>query len=144
MPEQKILIIEDEHFIVSLLADHLKKEGFNFDIAGDAEIGLTKAKEQIPDLILLDLILPGIGGFEFLEKIKADEELKDIPVLILSNLGQKDEVDQGLKLGAVDFMVKAHFDLDEITEKVKSILSRPQKKVETPQESLAEDMSLEL
>lgn len=118
-----ILIIEDEHFIVSLLADHLKKKGFTFDLAPDAETGLTKAKEQTPDLILLDLILPGMGGFEFLETIKADPGLAGIPVLILSNLGQKDEVDHGLKLGAVDFMVKAHFDLDEITDKIKLLLN---------------------
>ncbi len=122
MPDKKILIIEDEPFIVTLLADHLKKAGLILDLAQDAETGLEKTRAQHPDLVLLDLILPGMTGFDFLEKKRLEDSIANIPVLVLSNLGQKDEVDRARALGAVDFMVKAHFDLEEITTKVVGLL----------------------
>jgi len=83
---------------------------------------LKKIKEEKPDLILLDLILPGIDGFEVLTKMKEDPELSKIPVIILSNLGQKEDVERGLKLGASDYLIKAHFTPGEIIEKIKNIL----------------------
>lgn len=121
MPK-KILIIEDDKFLRELIAQKLSKEGFEISEAVDGEKGLTKIKEGGPDLILLDLILPGIDGFEVLSKAKSDPKLSSIPVIILSNLGQKDEIEKGLKLGAVDYLVKAHFTLGEIIEKIKKSL----------------------
>ncbi|MCD5396472.1 MAG: response regulator [Candidatus Pacebacteria bacterium] len=118
----KILIIEDDKFLRELIARKLTKEGYEIVEAIDGEEGFKKVKEEMPDLILLDLILPGIDGFGVLEKIKDEPKTSLIPVLILSNLGQKDEIEKGLKLGAVDFLVKAHFTPEEIVEKIKTIL----------------------
>ena len=90
--------------------------------AVDGEEGIKKIKEEKPDLILLDLILPGIDGFEVLSKKKEDPALASIPVIILSNLGQKDDVEKGLKMGAVDYLIKAHFTPGEIIDKIKAVL----------------------
>ena len=122
--EQHILIVEDDKFLRELIARKLTKEGFKIEEAIDGEDGLEKAQKLKPDLILLDLILPGMNGFEVLSQIKNDPQLAQIPVVILSNLGQKDEVEKGLKLGAVDFLVKAHFTPQEIVEKIKSVFSQ--------------------
>ena len=125
---QKILIIEDDKFLRELIAKKLIKEGYEIDEAIDGEEGVKKVKEFMPDLVLLDLILPGIDGFEVLKTVKEDDKLVSIPVVILSNLGQKDEVEKGLKLGAVDFLIKAHFTPEEIVEKIKFVLSKSGKK----------------
>lgn len=117
-----ILIVEDDKFLRELISQKLVKEGYNISQAVDGEEGLKKAKEEKPDLVLLDLILPGIDGFEVLARIKEDGEAAKVPVIILSNLGQKEDVEKGLKLGAVDFLVKAHFTPGEIIEKIKRIL----------------------
>ena len=124
MAEKKktILIIEDDKFLRDLIAQKLLKEGFDISEAIDGEQGFKKVKEDRPDLILLDLILPGIDGFEVLAKIKEDPVLAEIPVIILSNLGQKDDIERGLKLGAVDYLIKAHFTPGEVIEKIKSAL----------------------
>lgn len=119
---KKILIIEDDKFLRDLIAKKLIKEDFEISEAIDGEEGARKVKEEKPDLILLDLILPGIDGFEVLSKIKEDPGLASIPVIILSNLGQKDDVERGLKLGAVDYLIKAHFTPGEIIEKIKKAL----------------------
>lgn len=119
---KKILLIEDDKFISEMIVGKLKEAGLVVDLAPDAETGMAKVQEDKPDLILLDIVLPGMDGFECLEKLKADRELSPIPVLILSNLGQKDELERGLKLGAKDFWVKAEHDLDEIVQKVKQTL----------------------
>jgi DNA-binding response OmpR family regulator len=120
--EKKILIIEDDRFLRELIKMKLEKEKYTVIEAVDGEEGERKIKEEKPDLVLLDLILPGIDGFEVLSRIKEDPTLSSIPVIILSNLGQKEEIEKGLKLGAIDFLVKAHFTPGEIIEKIKGIL----------------------
>jgi len=117
-----ILIIEDDKFLRELIAQKLIKEGYKASEAVEGEEGLKKIQEEKPDLVLLDLILPGIDGFEVLSKVKTDPELTKIPVIILSNLGQKEEIERGLKLGARDYLVKANFTLSEIIKKIKKIL----------------------
>ncbi|MBL7142297.1 MAG: response regulator [Candidatus Pacebacteria bacterium] len=119
---KKILIIEDDKFLRDLISQKLLKEGFDIAQAVDGEDGIKKIKEENPDLILLDLILPGIDGFEVLTQMKADQNLASIPVIILSNLGQKEDIEKGLKLGANDFLIKAHFTPGEIIEKIKNVL----------------------
>lgn len=119
---KKILIIEDDKFLRDLISQKLLKESFDIAQAVDGEDGIKKIKEEHPDLILLDLILPGIDGFEVLTQMKADPSLVSIPVIILSNLGQKEDIEKGLKLGANDFLIKAHFTPGEIIEKIKNVL----------------------
>ena len=118
----KILVIEDDRFLRELISRKLRNEGYNVIEAIDGEEGLRKIKEEKPDLVLLDLILPGMDGFEVLKRTKEDQATTKIPVIILSNLGQREEVEKGLKLGAIDYLVKAHFTPGEIIEKIKNIL----------------------
>ncbi|KPJ73261.1 hypothetical protein AMJ48_02245 [Parcubacteria bacterium DG_74_1] len=119
---KKILIVEDDKFLRELIVQKLIKEGYETSEAIDGEQGIKKVKEEKPDLVLLDLILPGIDGFEVLSQKKEDPNIAKIPVIVLSNLGQKEDVERGLKLGAVDYLIKAHFTPGEIIEKIKNVL----------------------
>lgn len=119
---KKILIIEDEKTLRFLIVQTLIQEGFEVEEAIDGEEGIQKLKKNKPDLILLDLLLPNINGFEVLSKIKRDSDLESIPVIILSNLGQEEEIKKGLNLGAIDYLIKAHFTLDQIVARVKKVL----------------------
>lgn len=126
MAESKttILIIEDDKFLSSLLERKLGDEGFEVFTALDAEEGLKILKKHEINLILLDLLLPGIHGFKFLETIKKEPAIKDIPVTILSNLGQKEDIEKGLALGANSYIVKAALTLDEIVVKINEVLRK--------------------
>jgi DNA-binding response OmpR family regulator len=117
-----ILIVEDDKFLRELISKKLIQEGYDIIETIDGEEGLKKIKTEQPDLVLLDLILPGIDGFEVLSQMKEDPKTSAIPVIILSNLGQKEDVEKGLKLGAVDYLIKAHFTPGEIVEKIKAAL----------------------
>lgn len=122
----KVLIVEDDKFLSELISTKLDKEGFDIALAGDGETGLKKAEEFRPHVILLDIMLPGMDGFEVLEKLKGhvDAKVKKIPVIILSNFGQESKVERGLQLGASDYLVKANFTTGEIVEKIKEILAK--------------------
>ncbi|MCH7605112.1 response regulator [Patescibacteria group bacterium] len=115
---RKILIIEDDIFLAELLIGDLEQTGIDLDLVPDAEKAMEKIKENQPDLIILDIILPGMSGFEFLANIKANKKLSSIPIIILSNLGQKSEIEKGMKLGAQAFLVKANFELDELVQRI--------------------------
>jgi CheY-like chemotaxis protein len=119
---KKILLIEDDKFLRELMNKKLITLGYDVVTAADGESGLVMIKETKPDVVLLDLILPGINGFEVLEKAKQDPDIAAIPIVILSNLGQGEDIEKGLALGAKDFLVKAHFTPQEIVNKLKSIL----------------------
>ncbi len=119
---KKILIIEDHSFLRELISQKLTEEGYEVVEGIDGEEGLKKAKEEKFDLILLDLILPGIDGFNVLKEIKEDKKLNQTPVIILSNLGQKEEIDKGTNLGAQDFLIKANYTPNQIIEKIKEKL----------------------
>lgn len=119
---KNILIIEDDEFLRGLINKKLATEGFNMISAIDGEDGIKKASEEKPDLILLDLVLPKTDGFEVLQKLKEDRVTSLIPIIILSNLSQKEDIDKGIKLGAVDYIIKAQFTPEEIVDKVKNIL----------------------
>jgi len=120
----KILVVEDDRFLRELIVKKLNQEGFATETAVDGEEGLSKIKEIKPDLVLLDLILPTIDGFEVLRKLKEEDLVPSLPVIILSNLGQREDIERGLSLGATDYLVKAHFTPDEIIQKIKSILTK--------------------
>src|SRR3989344_523003 len=119
---QKILIVEDDKFLRDLIQQKLNKEGFLTVTAVDGEEGVRVAQAESPHLVLLDLILPGIDGFEVLKKLKEDKKTSYIPVIVLSNLGQKEDMERTLKGGAEDFMVKAHFTPSEIVTKIRATL----------------------
>lgn len=117
-----VLVVEDDKFLRELLVRKLASEGFDVKNAVDATAAFAALAERKPAIVLLDLILPEVSGFEILQRIKADPKNKDVPVIILSNLGQKEDTDKAMALGAKDFMVKANFTLDEITAKVRATI----------------------
>lgn len=117
-----ILVIEDDKFLRELLVRKLISDGFTVKNAIDANAAFAILTEGRPDLIVCDLVLPGIDGFEILGRIKADPKTANIPFIVLSNLGQKEDFDKAKALGAKDFMVKANFTLDEIVAKVREFV----------------------
>ena len=117
MPK-KILIIEDEKLMLDLLQRKLTKEGYEILVARDGEEGIRVIKEVKPNLILLDIIMPKMGGFEVMEEMNKDKELKKIPVIVISNSGQPVELDRAQNLGAKDWMIKTEFDPQEVIDKV--------------------------
>jgi len=117
-----ILLVEDDKFLRELLVRKLETVGFKVSTAVDGRDALKKVKEELPELVLLDLVLPGVDGFDILKEIKEDSTTSKIPVIILSNLGQREEVERGLKLGANDYLIKAHFTPDEIITKITDVL----------------------
>ncbi len=119
---KKILIIEDDSFLSEMYSTKLIQEGFETEIAVDGKQGMDKIKSIKPDLVLLDIVLPKMDGFEILENIKKDQELKNIPIVLLTNLGQKNEIEKGLSLGADEYIIKAHFTPTAVVAKVKDIL----------------------
>ena len=118
----KVLIIEDDQRINKVYMAKLSVEGIAVVTALDGEEGLRKIYSEKPDLILLDLMLPQKSGFEILKEIKQDPKVKDIPVLILSNLAQEKEVEKGLELGAEDYLVKTDYSIQQVMEKIKKAL----------------------
>lgn len=119
---KKLLFIEDEAAIHKTLSSVLQKEGYETVSALDGEDGLQRAQATQPDLILLDLILPKMNGFEVLKALKADEKTKEIPVIILTNLEQMENVQKAIDLGATTYLVKANYSLEEVVNKVKEAL----------------------
>ncbi len=117
-----VLLVEDDIFLSGIYQKKFEMEGYKVSTADNGEKGLNDAKKKKPDIILLDILLPKLDGFAVLEKLKADPATKDIPVVLLTNLGQKDDVEKGLDAGAVDYLIKAHFKPSEIVDKVKKVL----------------------
>ena len=120
---KKILLVEDDSFIIDIYVTKLKEVGFSVQSAVNGEDALAKIKQGKPDLVLLDIVLPEVNGFEFLQEIKSIPELKNVPVIVLSNLGQKKEVERGLGLGAAKYLIKAHYTPSEVVAEIKQLLS---------------------
>ena len=118
----KILFVEDEPTLQKELNEILKQEGFKILAAFDGEEGLKLAREEKPNLILLDLILPKKDGFEVLKELKADEKMKDIPVIVLTNLEGIGDVEKALSLGAKTYLVKANYELEDVLKMIKDNL----------------------
>lgn len=119
-----ILLIEDDKFLRTLIASKIEREGFSVRAAIDGEEGMALLREVTPKIILLDLVLPGMNGFEVLGRIKKQKDTAYIPVIILSNLGQREDIDRALELGAEEFLVKANFTPGEVVEKIKQVMSK--------------------
>lgn len=115
---KKILLVEDEEIMIDLLQRKLTNEGYEVSVARDGEEGLRQMKEIKPDLILLDIVMPKMGGFEVMEKMAKEPELGKIPIIVISNSGQPVELDRAQKLGAKDWLIKTQFDPREVVDKV--------------------------
>ena len=116
---KKILIVEDEQLIADLMQRKLQDEGYYAFVARDGEEAVKQIREGRPDLILLDIVLPRLNGFDVLAEIQKDEELKLIPVIIISNSGQPEEIERAKAAGVRDWLVKTEFDPKEVLEKVR-------------------------
>ncbi|MCD6429170.1 response regulator [bacterium] len=119
---KKILIIEDEEILLDLLKSKLETLGYEVYTAIDGEEGLKAIREIVPDLVLLDIIMPKMSGFEVMEEMQKDPSIKEIPVIVISNSGQPVELDKAKQLGAKDWLIKTEFDAREVVEKVRAIL----------------------
>ena len=120
---KSILIVEDEAALQKTLGDTLSREGFEVLAALDGEAGLRLAQKKTPGLILLDLVLPKINGFEVLGKLKEDSKTQDIPVIVLTNLEEMEDIQKVIDLGASSYLVKANYKLEEVVERIKKILN---------------------
>ena len=119
---RKILFIEDEPTLQKTLGDVLAQGDYKVISALDGKTGLRLAKSEKPDLILLDLVLPKMHGFEILRELKKDPETEEIPVIILTNLERMEDVEKAIKLGAKTYLVKTKYAIDEIMEKIEKVL----------------------
>lgn len=119
---KSILFVEDDPFLIDIYTTKLKEAGFSAIIVTDGSQVFKKIKEKMPDLLLLDIVLPSLTGWEILRAIQKDENLKNLKVIILSNLGEKEEVEKGLKFGAVKYLIKAHYTPTEVVREIKKIL----------------------
>lgn len=118
-----ILVIEDDQFLSGMYKTKFELEGFTVKIATDGFQGLQMVKDTQPDIVLLDIMMPKMDGFEVLKNMRSSDDMINIPVILLTNLGQKDDVKKGLELGADGYLIKAHFMPSEVVEKVKSVLA---------------------
>ena len=119
---KKILFVEDEEALQRAMGTMLEQKGFNVIRAMDGDIGLATARKEVPDLILLDLILPKKSGFEVLTEIKKDPAIKNIPVIVLTNLEGSEDVEKAISLGAMTYLVKANYNLNDIFGKIEMAL----------------------
>lgn len=121
---KKILLVEDEKIMINLLEKKLIQEGYDVRVAVNGEEGLKAMREEKPDIVLLDIIMPKMGGFEVMEEMGKDPALKEIPIVIISNSGQPVELDKAKELGAKDWLIKTEFDPQEVVEKVEKQIGR--------------------
>ena len=121
MPK-KILLIEDDPFLSEIYVIKFKEAGFEISLAQDGSLGLQRIKEEMPDLVLLDIVMPNVDGLEVLRAMKNDATTRDIPVVILSNLGEQEDIKRGLQLGAEFYIVKAHYTPTEVVARVKAVI----------------------
>ncbi len=121
--DYSVIVVEDETFLSKILSERLEDEGFKrVDVAGNGEEALQKIEANPPDIVLLDMILPKMNGFEVLHELKSNEVLSHIPVLVLSNLGQDQDIRQAQELGAADYIVKSNFSLQKVVNKIYELL----------------------
>lgn len=126
-PKIEVLIVEDDVFLRKILATKFDKEGFDVRAAANGEEALNMIEDKVPSLILLDLIMPKVSGFDVLNEIRADDKTKDLPVVVLSNLGQEEDRERVMKLGALCFLSKADNSINHIVSRVKEEFAKTAK-----------------
>lgn len=120
----KILIVEDDLFLSSITATRLEREGYTVSVVTDGEQALAALEKETPHLILLDIVMPGMSGFDVLKKVRAEARFKDVAIVMFTNLGQEHEVEESKALGADDFLIKAKFTPREVLEKIQTLLTK--------------------
>lgn len=120
----KILVAEDDRFLSKVYFTKLTSEGYEVVVASDGEEAIRKAQEENPDIMLLDLVMPKTNGFDVLKSLKADGKKIDFPIIILSNLGQDEDLKKGMDLGADDYLVKTNLSISEVVTKIKGYLKK--------------------
>jgi DNA-binding response OmpR family regulator len=123
---KRILIAEDEKSIAHAYGEHLEREGYMIEYAYDGREAIIKTNEFKPDLILLDIVMPKLDGISVLKKLKASEETKNIPVIILTNLESSQSASEAVEAGSFQYLVKTNYTLDDITKKVAEVLKEVQ------------------
>jgi DNA-binding response OmpR family regulator len=122
--KKKVLIIDDDGLLLDMYSTKLREMGFEVEISFSGSGALEKIRAGLsPDIVLLDIIMPVMDGFEFLENVKKEKLLKNSKILILSNLGQEEDIKKGLALGATDYIIKAYFTPSEIVKKIEKLLN---------------------
>lgn len=125
---KRILLVEDDSFISGMYRTKLAALGYEVELAEEGDTAWDKLQQDpIPDLVLLDIVLPKKDGFEILEGLRKEERTKNLPVILLTNLGQKPDIERGIKLGADDYIIKAHYTPTEVMDKIKKVLDGSQK-----------------
>jgi len=124
MSKKKILIVEDDNFVAEVYSTKLLEMGHSVRIAQNGKEGLEMIGEEKPDLILLDIIMPVMGGIEMLEELRKRDEMKKIPVILLTNVGEKESIQKVRSLGVQDYLIKSHFTPAEVIEKIEAVLGK--------------------
>jgi len=119
---KKIVIVEDAALIAELLERRLRAEGYYVFVAQDGEEGLRMIAKEMPDLVLLDIVLPRMNGFQIIEHLKQDQKMRDIGVIVISNSGQPEEIKRAKEIGVSDWLVKTEFDPQEVIDKVRKVI----------------------
>jgi len=119
-----VLVVEDDNFLIKAYEAHLAKAGFHVRTALDGVEAVESLKKVMPDIILLDLVMPRMDGFDVLEEMQKKSEWKKIPIVVLSNLGQESDRDRSLKLGAVEYIVKSDFSLQQTVDLISKHLKK--------------------
>lgn len=122
--KKTILLVEDDAFVSDIYQTKLGQEDFTVKTAENGLKAVKILEKQVPDLILLDIVMPYMDGMEVLKKLKENEKWKDIPVILLTNLSEKEKVEEGVSMGANDYLIKSHFTPAEVVDKVKTLLQR--------------------
>lgn len=120
--KKRVLIIEDEVALLYALQSRLSLEGYEVEAVSTGKRGIKALQEKKFDLLILDIILPDLNGFDILKQVKGDPKTKELPCIIVSNLGNKKDMDHGISLGAKDYLAKSEYNLEEIIKKIKSLL----------------------
>ncbi|PIX90984.1 MAG: response regulator [Candidatus Moranbacteria bacterium CG_4_10_14_3_um_filter_44_15] len=124
MSKKKVLIVEDDNFVAEVYSTKLLEMGHEVQIAQNGEEGLVLIEKSKPDLVLLDILMPVMGGIELLEELKKKVEWKNIPIILLTNVGEKESIQKARNLGVQDYLIKSHFTPAEVIEKIESILGK--------------------
>lgn len=121
---KKVLVVDDDEFLLEMYVLKFREAGFEVIMAQNGKEAIDKASQHQPDIVLLDIVLPGTDGFEALREIKKKKLSPNSRIVMLTNLGQKDDTEKGMKLGADDYIVKAHFTPSEVVQKIEEMLSK--------------------